>query len=133
MDLRKKLLGENHPDTALSLSNLAILIDVAVFQELQNFRSVLPSHKNKNLLDDTIDNYDSWFQENISNWNIKIQDMMINYRNIGHTWKFNNEQKLLFHQYYISNKLILDCLNNDCITNDAIRQKIEDTLLLPFA
>ena len=133
LESRKQLLGENHPDTALSLSNLAILIDVAVFQELQNFRSVLPSHKNKNLLDDTIDNYDSWFQENISNWNIKIQDMMINYRNIGHTWKFNNEQKLLFHQYYISNKLILDCLNNDCITNDAIRQKIEDTLLLPFA
>lgn len=57
---------------------------------------------------------------------------MINYRNIGHTWKFNNEQKLLFHKYYMNNKLILDCLNNGCVTNDIIRQKIEDTLLLPF-
>ena len=108
------------------------IIDVAVFQELQNFRSVLPSHKNKNLLDDTVDNYNNWFQENISNWNVQIRDMMINYLNIGHTWKFSNEQKLLFHQYYISNKLILDCLNNGCVTNNVIMEKIEDTLLLPF-
>ncbi|BAY28833.1 NACHT domain family protein [Nostoc carneum NIES-2107] len=59
--------------------------------------------------------------------------MLIQHRNIGHEWQFNNTQKELLKEYYYANQLLVDCLNSDCYISRNIRQEIEDTLLLPMS
>jgi len=58
---------------------------------------------------------------------------MIKYRNIGHNWLFSEQQKELLSQYYDANKLLVDCLNSGCNVTPAVREEIEETLLLPIA
>ncbi|PHM10149.1 NACHT domain-containing protein [Nostoc sp. 'Peltigera malacea cyanobiont' DB3992] len=63
----------------------------------------------------------------------KLRRWMIQYRNLGHDWKFSKNQKELLIQYYVINQLMGDCLNSNCYVSRKIRQQIEDTLLLPIA
>ncbi|MEP0832097.1 NACHT domain-containing NTPase [Microcoleus sp. AS-A8] len=72
-------------------------------------------------------------QEEFINWVNKMRKVMIEYRNIGHDWQFSDEQKERLQQYYDANKLLVDCLNSDCYVSRAVRQEIEETLLLPIA
>lgn len=44
----------------------------------------------------------------------------------------NNSQKKLLRQYYDANNLLVTCLNSDCYVSPAVRQEIQDTLLLPI-
>jgi hypothetical protein len=39
----------------------------------------------------------------------------------------------LLRKYYDANKLLVDCLNSGCNVSPAVRQEIEETLLLPIA
>ncbi|MBD2596900.1 hypothetical protein H6G74_21575 [Nostoc spongiaeforme FACHB-130] len=55
---------------------------------------------------------------------------LVKYRNIGHIWKFNHQQRELIQQYYDANKLLVYCLKN---ASQEVRSHIEDTLLLPIA
>lgn len=64
------------------------------------------------------------------NWIDNFKDILIQYRNIGQSWQFNDEQKILIGKYYDANKLLVDCLNSDCYVSRKVRQEIEDTLLL---
>jgi hypothetical protein len=58
---------------------------------------------------------------------------MIEYRNIGHDWQFNEEQEQLLGQYYEANQLLVKCLNlPDIFVSSKVRQEIEETLLLPW-
>ncbi|MUG99210.1 hypothetical protein F7734_45735 [Scytonema sp. UIC 10036] len=68
--------------------------------------------------------YKTWFKQlkNI---------LLIQHRNIGHDWQFNDAQKKLLQQYYDANMLLVDCLNSDCCISCEVRRQIEDTLLLP--
>ncbi len=43
-----------------------------------------------------------------------------------------DKQWEVLKQYYDANKLIVDCLNSDCIVSDEVREEIEETLLLPI-
>ncbi|PHJ69130.1 hypothetical protein VF14_03050 [Nostoc linckia z18] len=45
--------------------------------------------------------------------------------------QFSNLHKKLLQQYYDANKLLVDCLNSECYVSREVRQRIEDTLLLP--
>jgi predicted NACHT family NTPase len=47
--------------------------------------------------------------------------------------QFSNEQKELLQQYYDANKLLVDCLNSDCKVSQAVKEEIEEMLLLPIA
>ncbi|MEG4210564.1 hypothetical protein QT994_11045 [Microcoleus sp. S13_B4] len=58
---------------------------------------------------------------------------MIKYRNIGRNWSFSEQQKSLLRKYYDANKLLVDGLNSGCNLSPAVRQEIEETLLLPIA
>ncbi|MDF5729687.1 MAG: NACHT domain-containing NTPase [Rhizonema sp. PD38] len=80
------------------------------------------------LLHYEVDNipYMHWWQEAE-----KLRTMMIEHRNIGHDWQFNESQKKLLRQHYDANKLLVDCLNSSRYVSREVRQKIEDTLLLP--
>ena len=72
-----------------------------------------------------------WWQPN-KIWINRLRKVMIQYRNIGHDWQFNQQQKKLLKEYYEANKLLVDCLNSDCNFTPAVRSHIEDTLLLPI-
>ena len=76
--------------------------------------------------------FQRWWQPNKS-WIKQLRVVMIQYRNIGHDWQFSEQQKELLKEYYEANLLLLDCLNSSCNVTPAVRQEIEETLLLPIA
>lgn len=78
------------------------------------------------------DNWENWWEIYGQEWRKYSRSIMMDYRNIGHDWRFTTEQKEKLFQYYNANKLLLECLNSDCNVNRQVRQKIEDTLLLPL-
>ncbi|MBE9127324.1 MULTISPECIES: NACHT domain-containing protein [unclassified Coleofasciculus] len=80
-----------------------------------------------------IQEHEQWWKNNGSTWIKKLRDLMIQYRNIGHDWQFSNKQKEVIKQYYDANKLLVDCLNSTGTVTPAVREEIEDTLLLPIA
>ncbi len=77
--------------------------------------------------------FNAWRKAQGQAWAERLRAMIINYRNIGHDWQFNEQQKELLKEYYDANKLLVDCLNSDCYVSREVRQEIEDTLLLPIA
>jgi len=79
------------------------------------------------------DYWKQWWQDNGQVWVNQLRTAMIEHRNIGHDWQFSDEQKEQLQQYYDANKLLVDCLNSDRYVSRAVRQEIEDTLLLPIA
>ena len=46
--------------------------------------------------------------------------------------QFSNEQKELLQQYYDANKLLVNCMNSGCKVSKAVKEEIEETLLLPI-
>lgn len=72
-----------------------------------------------------------WWENNSQKWIEKLKLLMVEYRNIGHSWLFNKQQQKLLQQYYDANKLLVDCLNSDCYVSREVRQEIEESLLLP--
>lgn len=60
----------------------------------------------------------------------QLRLMLVKYRNIGHIWKFNHQQRELIQQYYDANQLLVYCLKD---ASEKVRSHIEDTLLLPIA
>jgi predicted NACHT family NTPase len=81
--------------------------------------------------DNKREKFQSWWQANGQAWTEQLRAVIIEHRNIGHDWQFNDSQKKLLQQYYNANKLLVDCLNSDCYVSREVRQEIEDTLLLP--
>ncbi len=79
-----------------------------------------------------ISEFVQWWKANGESWIAQLRSVMIEYRNIGHDWHFSDEQKQLLKQYYDANKLLVDCLNSAANVTPAVRQEIEDTLLLPI-
>jgi predicted NACHT family NTPase len=73
-----------------------------------------------------------WWQNHGHNWTEKLRNLLIKHRNIRHDWQFTDRQIELLCEYCNGNNLLIDCLTNDCYVSRKIRQKIEDTLLLPF-
>jgi len=72
-----------------------------------------------------------WWKVNGKDWAEQLKAVMVEHRNIGRDWQFNEEQKELLEQYYDANQLLVDCLNSDCYVSKEVRQEIEDTFLLP--
>jgi predicted NACHT family NTPase len=66
-------------------------------------------------------------------WIEDLRQIMITHRNIGHDWKFTDDQKALLQQYYDANLFLVECLNSDCYVSRSVREEIEATLLLPVA
>ena len=64
-------------------------------------------------------------------WIKQLRDIMIKYRNIGHTWVFNKEQIKLLQQYYEANKLLWECLGISNVSVE-VRSHIENNLFLPL-
>ncbi|NER45405.1 MAG: signal transduction protein [Symploca sp. SIO1A3] len=109
-----------------SLSQVEIIAPKLKYS-LQQLKGQLPNpEKDKEQLK-------QWWEFNGKAWTEQLRAVMIEHRNIGHNWQFNEQQQELLNQYYNANKLLVDCLNSDCYVSQEVRQEIEDTLLLPMA
>ena len=64
----------------------------------------------------------------------KAREVAKSRHHIDKEWKFTLPEKDLLRQYYYATMLLVDCLNSDgCMMHAELRQKIEETLLLPYA
>lgn len=99
-----------------------------LYQKLQQLKEQLPNASDRNQED-----FQQWWQVNGHAWTDQLRSVMIEHRNIGHDWQFNDAQTDLLQQYYDANKLLVDCLNSECYVSRAVREEIEATLLLPIA
>ncbi|MEG4342687.1 NACHT domain-containing NTPase [Microcoleus sp. A003_D6] len=117
-------------DPALSLAHDILLVSVVepeLMQALEELKKQLP------LPDGDKEIFRQWWQANGEVWTRQLRQIIISYRNIGHDWRFSEQQKSLLRKYYDANKLLVDCLKIGCNVSPAVRQEIEETLLLPIA
>ncbi len=102
-------------------------LDPELRQALEQFKQQLPNRE-----DDEDILKQSW-QANGQAWTRQLREITISQRHIGYDWQFSKEQREVLRQYYDANKLLVDCLNSGCNVTPAVRQEIENTLLLPIA
>jgi predicted NACHT family NTPase len=117
-------------DPALSLAHDILLVSVVepeLMQALGELKKQLPHP------DCDKEIFRQWWEANGEVWTRQLRQIIIFYRNIGHDWQFSEHQKSLLKQYYDANKLLVYCLNSGCNVSPAVRQEIEETLLLPIA
>ncbi|MDX2239985.1 MAG: NACHT domain-containing protein [Leptolyngbyaceae cyanobacterium bins.302] len=74
-----------------------------------------------------------WWQTDRQAWIEQLRCMMIKYRNIGHDWQFSQAQWSELKQYLDCIILLIACLTTTRNVNPEVRQRVEDTLLLPIA
>jgi predicted NACHT family NTPase len=90
----------------------------------------------KTELPDRSANWDVWsaWDQNYSQaWTAKLRSIIVQHRNLGHDWQFSDTQHQKLQQYYQANLLLVHCLNSECEVSRQVRQKIEESLLLPIA
>ncbi len=117
-------------DPALSLAHdilLVPLVEPELMQALQKLKKQLPRYPGHKEV------FREWWQANGQVWTRELRQIIISYRNIGHDWQFSKQQNSLLRKYYDANKLLVYCLNSGCNVSPAVRQEIEETLLLPIA
>ena len=117
-------------DPALSLAHDILLVPVVepeLMQALEEIKKQLPHP------DGDKEIFRQWWQANGQAWTRQLRQITISYRNIGHDWQFSEQQKSLLRKYYDANKLLVKCLNSGCNVSPAVRQEIEENLLLPIA
>jgi predicted NACHT family NTPase len=107
--------------------DLVHAIDPLLEQELQQLKDELPD------LDKNTEEAREWMESNSLNWSHRLKNVMILHRNIGHDWQLSTQPSEAIQQYYNANKLLVECLNCNCKVTLAVRQEIEDTLLLSIA
>jgi predicted NACHT family NTPase len=97
--------------------------DAEFQRNLQDLRQQLPLSFNAP---------EQWWNNEHPTWVNQLRTVIIEHRNIGHEWQFNNEQKKKIQQYYDANRLLIDCLNSGSYISHDVRQEIEKNLLLPL-
>jgi predicted NACHT family NTPase len=97
----------------------------ALLQSLLPLKNQLPAP------DEDKERLEEWWQAFGGAWTEQLKAVMSSCRNIGHDWQFSDQQKETLRQYYDTNRLLVDCLNNDSYVTRAVREEIEETLLLP--
>ena len=102
-------------------------------QSLQKIRDQLYDSAYQNRIQEWWRSEREWWNAKGKDWTQQLINLMIKYRNIGHDWKFSEQQKSLLRKYYDANILLVDCLNSASNVSPAVRQEIEETLLLPIA
>ncbi len=97
-------------------------------QRIQTLKDKFP----KNWEDLNYEDYKIWWDLNEKKWIKEYHQAIIENRNIKLDWNFTGMQREKLRQYYEVNELLVECLNSDCNVSLEVRQKIENTLLLPL-
>ncbi|MCC5639660.1 NACHT domain-containing NTPase [Nostoc sp. CHAB 5844] len=106
---------------------LNLVVESKFKQFLHNLKKQLPNEQNHP------HKFRKWWIEHGKFWSEKFRELLIKYRDICHDWQFSKQQIELIQQYYNANKLLINCLNVSNSITPAIRQEIEETLLLAIA
>lgn len=106
---------------------ITTIFKIELQQSLQQLKTKLPNDPRKDL-----EKFNAWWQIHGQVWTEHLKIMTTKYSNISQNWLFSAQQKKLLRQYYDTNKLLVECLNNSEVSHE-IRQEIEDNLLLPIA
>lgn len=72
-----------------------------------------------------------WWRDHGKAWTEELRTIMIQYRDIGHCWKFDDQQWQILQQFYQANYCLIDCLNSECPVTPAVHRHIQEALLLP--
>jgi len=107
--------------------DLALAPDLAreLQRSLQALKAQLPD------TEESSETFETWWQENRQAWGKQLKAVIRAHHNAGHDWQFSEQQTRSLRQYYNANKLLVDCLKSDCYVSAAVREEIEETLLLP--
>lgn len=96
---------------------------------LQHLRAKLP----ETLSTKNWESFEFWWRTNGQDWTEELRQIMIQHRNIGHDWQFREVQEQALQRYHDANKFLVELLKEPGAVSDAVRQEIEDNLLLPIA
>jgi predicted NACHT family NTPase len=66
-------------------------------------------------------------------WVEQLRSLMIERYNIGHNWSWTVAQSKEIEKYYLSNKLLVNCINSNENHDDQIKEYIKCTLLMPIS
>lgn len=128
LSLARQLDFSLAPTLSLTLDHaISLSLDRELQRLLQNLKDRLPK------LTQSEGSFRKWWKVNGRAWTEQLRTVQIKYRNIGYDWQFNTQQRQALQQYYDANKLLWDCINSPCYMTHAVRQEIEETLLLPLA
>ncbi|MEG3939043.1 ribonuclease III domain-containing protein [Microcoleus sp. S36b_A3] len=101
--------------TGVLVGILGLNIEPELKQLLQQFQHQMPD----------LQNWKKWRKECGKSWLAKFKSA------IGYNLDFRPQQKTLLKQYYYAYNLLVECLNTDnCQVTPAVKQKIEDKMLL---
>jgi hypothetical protein len=76
--------------------------------------------------------FQQWWQANGTQWIEQLRQAMIEHRNIGHNWQFDDAQTQQLQRYYNANKFLVDLMKIKGAVSGKVRAEIEDMLLLPW-
>jgi predicted NACHT family NTPase len=77
--------------------------------------------------------HECWVKNNSHIWKDKVK-ALIDHRNSElHKLRFDRRQKKLLKQYYDANDLLVKCLHSQGKVSSAVKEDIEETLLLPIS
>ena len=80
---------------------------------------------------DCEEKFKQWWEINNQEWTEKLRKVIVSYRNFSYDWDFSPQEREKLKQYYEANQLLISCLHANSYMSRAVRQEIEDTLLLP--
>jgi dsRNA-specific ribonuclease len=99
---------------------LALDLEPQLKQAMQELEVELPDP------DKEPERFDQWRKAKGQAWVEKLTDLM------GHNLQLGKQQKELLKEYYKANKSLVEYLNSGCDVTPAIREEIEEKLLLPM-
>jgi len=92
-------------------------------ESLQNLKNELPG------IDQGEATLSAWWLTHGEAWAEKLRVVMIQQRNIGHSWQFSDQQWESLMQFEQSSKCLLDCLRSGCQVKPPVKNEIEEALL----
>ncbi|MBD2501629.1 NACHT domain-containing protein [Anabaena azotica] len=114
----------------LSTLNLALDVKHLLVQEiplhtsLQHLKHQLPATTEGR------EGLKNWWLANGKAWTEELRNLMINARQIGLNWQFNQQDLQDLQQYWDANKLLIDCLNCTRDVSPSLRSHLETSLFL---
>ncbi|MEM6253963.1 MAG: NACHT domain-containing protein [Cyanobacteria bacterium P01_D01_bin.156] len=74
----------------------------------------------------------NWWLSNGNTWIRELSSVMLNFRDIGQQWGFEQDELKILRKYYDASQLMEDCLNQECYVNSEIRITLTNNILLPL-
>ena len=97
--------------------------EIELQEELIDLRASLPNQ---------IEVSDKWWIEDFKEWVDRFRAVILKHRNIGHHWDFTDSEIKSLKEYYDVNKLLAQCLKEDCYVSREVREEINLSILLPI-